>query len=172
MSPTGMTNRELTRPVALDRIGTQGLDLTLDASEAECNALAVRMKLPAVHALSCTFHLSRESRDVVAAHGLLRARITQTCVVSLEDFETWVEENFEVRFVPAGEETDDIDPEAVDDIPYEGNQIDLGEAAAEQLGLALDPYPYIPGAELPDMEADIDVERHPFARLAGLRRLN
>ena len=28
--------------------------------------------------------------------------------------------------------------------------IDLGEAAAEQLGLALDPYPRMPGVEMPD----------------------
>lgn len=61
-------------------------------------------------------------------------------------------------------------PESDDEIPFEGNQIDLGEAAAEQLGLALDPYPRMPGAELPEAEAD--VELHPFARLAGLRRLN
>lgn len=101
---------EFHRPVALDRITTHGLDLTLDASRTECAALAERMNLPAVHALSCAFHLIRESRDVVVARGYLRARVTQTCVISLEDFETDVGEGFQVRFVPSGEETDDIDP--------------------------------------------------------------
>ena len=151
-------------------MGAHGLDLTLEASAPECAALAVRMKLPVVHALSCQFHLIRESRDVVLARGYLRARITQTCVVSLEDFEATVEESFQVRFVPSGDESDEIDPETDDEIPFEGNQIDLGEAAAEQLGLALDPYPRMPGAELPETEADI--QPHPFAALAGLRRLN
>jgi uncharacterized metal-binding protein YceD (DUF177 family) len=161
---------EFHRPVTLDRIGAQGLDVTLEANPLECAALADRMKLPVVHAMSCVFHLLPESRDVVVASGYLRARVTQTCVVSLEDFETSVEENFQVRFVPSGEERDDIDPEADDEIPFEGNQIDLGEAAAEQLGLALDPYPRMPGAELPEAEAT--AEASPFAALAGLRRLN
>jgi len=165
-----VTFPEFHRPISLDRVGTHGLDLTLEASAPECAALAARMKLPAVHALSCQFHLIRESRDVVVARGYLRARITQTCVVSLEDFEATVEEGFQVRFVPSGEESDEIDPETDDEIPFEGNQIDLGEAAAEQLGLALDPYPRMPGAELPEAEAEI--EPHPFAALAGLRRLN
>lgn len=161
---------EFHHPVSLDRIGTQGLTLTIEATPAECAALAVRMKLPAVHTLSCVFHLIREGRDNVFARGHLRARITQTCVVTLEDFEAPLEETFQVRFVPSGEETDDIDPESDDEIPFEGNLIDLGEAAAEQLALALDPYPRMPDATLDDPETE--AEPHPFAALAGLRRLN
>jgi uncharacterized metal-binding protein YceD (DUF177 family) len=160
-------NPEFHRPLSLDRIGPHGLDLTVEATSAECSALAERMNLPAVLALSCTFHLVREGRDIVLARGALRALITQTCVISLDDFDAAVEEVFQVRFVPSGEETDDLDPEADDEIPFEGNLIDLGEAAAEQLGLALDPYPRMPGVEMPEIEDD--PEPHPFA---ALRRLN
>jgi uncharacterized metal-binding protein YceD (DUF177 family) len=158
---------EFYRPLSLDRIGPHGLDLTVEATPAECSALAVRMNLPAVLAVSCAFHLIREGRDIVLARGVLRARITQTCVISLEDFDADVEEIFQVRFVPSGEESDDIDPESDDEIPFEGNLIDLGEAAAEQLGLALDPYPRMPGVEMP--AAEDEPEPHPFA---ALRRLN
>jgi uncharacterized metal-binding protein YceD (DUF177 family) len=158
---------EFHRPLSLDRIGPHGLDLTIDATPAECSALAVRMNLPAVLAVSCVFHLIREGRDIVLARGVLRAQITQTCVISLDDFDALVEEVFQVRFVPSGEESDDIDPESDDEIPFEGNQIDLGEAAAEQLGLALDPYPRMPGVEMPASEDE--AEPHPFA---ALRRLN
>ena len=165
-----MTNPELHRPLSLDRIGATGLDMTVEATPDECAALAQRMAIPAVLTLTCTFHLIRESRDLVAARGHLRARVIRTCVVSLEDFETPVEEDFQIRFVPAGEETDDIDPESDDEIPFQGNIIDLGEAAAEQLGLALDPYPKRPGAEMPEL--DVETEPHPFAALSSLRRLN
>lgn len=158
---------EFHRPLSLDRIGTLGLDMTVEAKPGECAALAVRMGLPAVLALSCAFHLIREGRDKVLARGVLRARVTQTCVVSLEEFDAPIEEVFQVRFVPAGEESDDIDPESDDEIPFEGNFIDLGEAAAEQLGLALDPYPRMPGIEMPEIQED--PETHPFA---ALRRLN
>jgi hypothetical protein len=56
---------------------------------------------------------------------------------------------------------------------------DLGEAVAEQLALALDPYPRAPGAELPAEAAEAGSEEGeatapgpaaPFAALAGLRR--
>jgi uncharacterized metal-binding protein YceD (DUF177 family) len=158
---------EFHRPLSLDRIGTLGLDMTVEAKPAECAALAERMNLPAVLALSCVFHLIRESRDKVLARGVLRATITQICVVSLEEFDATIEEVFQVRFVPAGEESEDVDPESDDEIPFEGNIIDPGEAAAEQLGLALDPYPRMPGMEMPEIEED--PEPHPFA---ALRRLN
>ncbi len=158
---------EFHRPLSLDRIGTLGLDMTVEAKPAECAALAERMNLPAVLTLSCVFHLIRESRDKVLARGGLRATITQVCVVSLEEFDATIEEVFQVRFVPAGEESEDVDPESDDEIPFEGNIVDLGEAAAEQLGLALDPYPRMPGMEMPEIEED--PEPHPFA---ALRRLN
>ncbi len=157
---------EFHRPLSLDRIGPHGLDLTVEATQAECLALAERMNLPAVLALSCAFHLIREGRDIVLVRGVLRALVTQTCVISLEDFDAPVEEVFQVRFVPAGEESDDLDPESDDEIPFEGNTIDLGEAAAEQLGLALDPYPRMPGVEMPEIEDE--PAPHPFA---ALRRL-
>lgn len=158
---------EFHRPLSLDRIGTLGLDMTVEAKPAECAALAVRMNLPAVLSLSCVFHLIREGRDKVSARGVLHARVTQTCVISLEAFNAPVEEVFQVRFVPLGEESDEPDPESDDEIPFEGNVIDLGEAAAEQLGLALDPYPRMPGTEMPELQED--PEPHPFA---ALRRLN
>jgi uncharacterized metal-binding protein YceD (DUF177 family) len=158
---------EFHRPLSLDRIGPQGLDLTVEATPAECAALAVRMNLPAVLAVSCTFHLVRDEQAVVLARGALRAKVTQTCVVSLDALDALVEEVFHVRFVPARQETDGIDLESDDEIPFEGNVIDLGEAAAEQLGLALDPYPRMPGVEMPAVEDE--PEQHPFE---ALRRLN
>ena len=39
---------ELHRPIAIDRIGAAGLDVLVEATAAECAALAQRMKLPAV----------------------------------------------------------------------------------------------------------------------------
>ena len=89
-------------------------------------------------------------------------------MISADDFETLVEERFDVRFVPAGAERDDPDPALPDEIPYEAGTIDLGEATAEQLGLTLDPYPRMEGAELTDSESDDSSS--PFSVLA--RRLN
>ena len=67
------------------------------------------------------------------------------------------------------QESDDADPEALDEIPYADGMLDLGEAAAEQLALALDPYPRAPGAALPEIADEAEAHR-PFAALASLRR--
>ena len=161
---------ELHRPLLVDRIGVAGLDAVVEASPAECEALAVRMQLPEVHALTCHFHLEREAGDSLIAYGHLVARVVQTCVVSLETFAATIEERFVVRCVPEGQQSDDPDPEALDEIPYSDGVIDLGEAAAEQLALALDPYPRSPGAVLPVAQGE--TEPHPFAALSALKRPN
>ena len=159
---------ELHRPIATDRIGTAGLDVLVEATAAESAALAIRMKLPEITALTCRFRLERDSADSLLAHGHLIARVVQTCVVSHEDFGNLIEERFTVRFVEAGHETEDPDPESLDEIAFAKGVIDLGEAAAEQLALALDPYPRAPGAEMPDI-ADEQLA-HSFGALDGLRR--
>jgi len=159
---------ELPHPIRLDQVTRAGLRLTIEADAAQRAALAVRMGIPAIAALRCKFRLRREGESVVTAEGTLTARVTQTCVVSLEDFETTVAETFRVRFVPSGEEREDVDPDDDDEIPYEDGVFDLGEAAAEQLGLALDPYPRMPDAALPEIEPDD--EPHPFAALGAFRK--
>lgn len=144
---------ELHRPMAADRIGFSGLEVTVEATAAECAALAERMDIPAIEALHCVLKLTRVGEGRIDAAGHLRARVVQTCVVSLDDFTADVDEAFRLRFVPAGEESDEIDAgDPVDEVGYEAGMLDLGEVTAEQLGLALDPYPRRPGAELPETE--------------------
>ncbi|HTW71343.1 MAG TPA: DUF177 domain-containing protein [Acetobacteraceae bacterium] len=154
---------ELHRPVPADRIGPEGFDVLVEATPAELAALALRMRIPAVESLRCAFHLVRLTAATILAEGRLQAHVVQTCVVSLEDFPADIDEAFRVRFVPAGQESDDPDPEADDEIGYAGGMLDLGEAAAEQLALTLDPYPRAPGAELPELDAE--AAAHPFAAL-------
>lgn len=156
---------ELSRPISVARIGAAPLEATIAATEAECGSLAARMGLPAIESVECRFLLRREA-DVVMAEGDLRARVVQVCVVSLDEFEGHVEETFAVRFVPAGTEAEAITPESEDEIPYEAGMIDLGEAAAQQLALALEPYPRKPGVAL---EAEPQAPATPFAALASLR---
>ena len=158
---------ELHRPVALDRIGPHGATIAVDAEAGELPAIAARLHVVAVARLHCAFGLRRIGATTIEAQGVLRARLTETCVVSLDDFEHDVEEAFTVHFVPAGSEDDDPDPEAIDQIPFDGSSVDVGEAAVEQLALTLDPYPRQPGAALsPELTGEAD---GPFAALLALR---
>jgi hypothetical protein len=145
---------ELHRPLAVERVGAGGCEVEVRAGPAERAALARRMAIPAVSELLCRFRLSPLPGAVLLAEGDLQARVVRVCVLTLEEFETPTEERFRLRFVPAGAESDDDDPESDDEIAYTDGVIDLGEAAAEQLALALDPYPRKPDAVLPDLAGD------------------
>ncbi len=158
---------ELHRPLAVDRIGSAGLDVRVEATSAECSALRRRMCLPAVLCLTCDFYLHRQPGGDVKARGHLSARIVQTCVVSLEEFEAPVEEDFAIQFVADGNERVEINPESEDEVPFHNGLLDLGEAAAEQLALSLDPYPRLPGAAFPDQAPEPTGGK--LARLATLR---
>lgn len=195
---------ELSRRIQVRSLGVgylegAGLETSIEATPPECVALASRLGLPAVAAVSCRFRLSGvDKAGVVIAEGLLHARLVRTCVTTLDDFPTALAEQFSVRFVPAERVSEvadaDLDLEEDDDIPYAGGTIDLGEAAVEQLALSLDPYPRKPGAERPagvavgdppsgpepaglvdpenaDTDADAD-HPNPFAALARLRRID
>jgi hypothetical protein len=166
--PPQLRQPEFYRPVAIDRVGAAGLDITIEVDDSEGQALAERMAIPAVPALSCRYRLTAHAGGAVLAEGHLRATVVQVCVVTLDPFEVPLDERFRVRFVPAGTERDDDDPEADDEIPYVGGLLDLGEAAAEQLALALDPYPRKPDATLPDEASEPAAS--PFAALARLKR--
>jgi uncharacterized metal-binding protein YceD (DUF177 family) len=139
---------EFSRPIAVRRVGPAGLDLTVEADAAERARLAARLRLPAIAALSCRFRLLPAGKGAVAAECWLTAQVTQTCVLSLDPFDTAVTDHAFLRFVPAGTESDEIDPDSTDEIPFDNDTIDLGEAATEQLALVLDPFPRKPGASL------------------------
>ncbi|MBO1325911.1 DUF177 domain-containing protein [Acetobacter sp. TBRC 12305] len=177
-----MTDKpEFSRPMAVRRIGSDGTDHTVEATEEERRRVALRLGLPEIAMLRCRYTLHDRGRGVVEAQGALAARFMQTCVVSLEVFEDMMAGSFVVRFIPARDFTDSDVPdlEAVDEIPYEGQEIDLGEAAVEQFALDLDPYPHAPDLVLPpglimdedEAEAIAAQERkaktaNPFAGLA------
>ena len=158
---------ELHRPVAVDRIGPRGLAVEVEAKPDELPVIAARLRILALESLRCAFKLRRVGASTVEAEGVLRARVSETCVVSLDPFFHDVEEAFTVHFMPPGTEDDNPDPEAVDQIPCTGGAADLGETAVEQLALALDPFPRKPGAALP-AEAT-DEAPSPFAALLARR---
>ena len=131
------------------RLGLEPRTVTLRATEAECVALAARFRIIAVESLEATLALAPEHGDTVRARGRLLASVVQECVVSLEPVAQRVEAPIDLRILPEGVDPADDDPDSPDEIESQGGMVDLGEAVAEQLALALDPYPRAPGAALP-----------------------
>ena len=91
----------LSRPVAVADILPDGLDVAVEASAEEREALARAFKLPAIHSLTSRFHLSG-TRDRVHVTGQVDAAIEQICVVTLDPFANEVHEAVEVDFAAAG----------------------------------------------------------------------
>lgn len=106
--------------------------------------------------------------------GAARARVTQTCVVTLEPVDAVIDEPIDRRFTadPArAAAAPDIDPEAEDPPELLGDVIDVGEIAAETVALALPAHPRADGAVY-DAPEDDDEEAapRPFAALEELKR--
>jgi len=160
-----MAPPELHRPIPIDRIAAGDIDVR--ASQAECAALAKRLILPAIASVTCRWRCTALPGGVFAARGHLKAAITQICVVSLDPFPAKIDERFEVHFIPETQIGEEDASEEIDEIPYQGFEIDLGEATAEQLALSLDPYPRKEGATLPPEATD--EPGNPFAGLAALQ---
>jgi uncharacterized metal-binding protein YceD (DUF177 family) len=171
----------LSRPVHLSEIGEDGLDLTIEASPAEREALAASLALQMVKSLSAKVRLKPTGRTGVLAEGHVHADIVQTCVVSLVPVDQTIEEDFALRFDRDAEATVPDKPgvevhlnpaELEPPEPLRGTTLDLGPVVTEQFVLAIDPYPRAPGAELPPEASDSGDDRSdsPFAALAGLGR--
>jgi len=171
---------EFSRPMALDRVGTTQHREQITATDKERAALAARFDLVSLDQLSASFTLKRVRKDLVRAKGRVSAELVQACVVTLDPIPARIDEKFEVDFLegvqPAVADIE-LDAEAAEaPEPVLDGWIDLGELAAEQLGLAIDPYPRKPDAELPaEWKAEPSpeptaVERpNPFAALEKLK---
>ena len=76
------------------------------------------------------------------------------------------------RFVPEGEPSDEpdieieLDADELDEIEFSGESFDLGEAVAQSLGLAIDPYAEGPNADAARKEAGITGDDAPSGLLA------
>lgn len=159
---------ELEHLLPVVAVPAAGCRVELAASPAQCAAIADRLGIPAMHSLKARFDLLPTADGAIAATLRLKTRLRRVCVVSLEEFDTSQSIEARLRFVPEGRESPDDDPEADDELPFVHDQLDLGEAAVEQLALDLDPYPRRADAALPSVNEDATVS--PFAALAALRR--
>jgi uncharacterized metal-binding protein YceD (DUF177 family) len=181
---------EFSRPLAIADLRRDRLARRIEASPSERDAVARRLGLKAVDALTADLKaIARSSGRAVEIRGHIVADVVQTCVVSLEPFASRIEDDILTLFT-TGPETEaavevDIDPEAaMDTEPLTGGTIDLGELTVQTLALALDPHPRKPDATFKaewgpsEDEAADEPEEHsdrstegagPFAALARLK---
>ncbi len=158
---------EFSRPLQTDRVPKAGSVEKLHAEPRELIALARRMKIPAIHALSAEIRATPWRGGGIKLEGHLTADIEQVSVISLEAFRETVSIPVSRYFLPPGAV---VENEGEDDAdPIQGGIVDLGEVVAETLALDLEPYPRKPGeafAEHVEDDAAPGENPSPFAVLA------
>jgi hypothetical protein len=162
---------EFSRPIDVRQLDRKHVELAADAAERA--ALAERFGLVRIDRLEAEVLLERDGQAVNAS-GALSADIVQSCAVSAEDLPVAVREPIALRFVPAAsghvpDEEVELAAEDLDEIEFAGTSIDLGEAVAQSLALAIDPFAIGPQAEEARRLLD-DGGASSFAALAKLKR--
>ena len=171
--------------VKVGHISANPVTVRLAADERERAGLAALWKVTSVEELSAELQIGRWKKDGVRVRGQVTARLTQSCVVSLEPVESVISEGFEQIFVPEGSKlarmmTGEsaemvLDPDGPD-LPetFEGDTIDAGVTVAEMVALAIDPYPRKAGVGFADhIESDPtlkDDKPNPFAVLKDWKK--
>ncbi len=147
---------------------------TIAATTEECAGLAQRFGLITVRNLKATVTCASDG-PTVRVTGRLSADIVQSCAVSGEDLPVRINEPVALSFVPAStapvsDEIVELNAEELDEIEMNGTQFDLGEALAQGLALAIDPYLEGPGAEAARRKAGVmdPSDTGPFAALKKL----
>ena len=166
-------------PVAVLQIPDTGLHRDFEADQAARVAMAEVAGLREVISASASLDVTPRSGGRFHVTGYVRARIGQTCVVTLDPIENELDEPIDLILAPP-EQIPNLS-DLVDDAAEAGAQIpdppepiikgmiDLGRIATDALFLAVDPYPRRPGATFRAPAETADPNDHPFAALKALR---
>ena len=168
---------EFSRPMAVDKIPANGLTLTLEPTEKQRIRLAERFALIDLPKIKAEVTVAPAERyDGYEMKGTLTADVVQQCVVTLEPLPAHIEHPVDVVFLKEGQapeesESFELSHEDSDIEVISNGYIDLGEVLAQNLGIALDPYPR--KADLPPVTKEYGSSpetQNPFAKLVELKK--
>jgi Large ribosomal RNA subunit accumulation protein YceD len=166
-------------PVLVAQIPDTGLHRDIEADPATRAAMAEVAGLRELLSATASLDVTPKGGGRFHVAGQVRARIGQTCVVTLDPIESNIDEPIDLMFAPPDQipqladlvdETAESDTEIPDPPePIENGFIDLGRLATDALFLAIDPYPRKPDAVFEPLVVAADPEDHPFAALKALQ---
>jgi hypothetical protein len=179
MSKTTETPDPWRVAVAVAQIPDTGLHRDIDADQATRQAVADVGGLREVLSVQASFDVTPKSGGRYHVVGHVRARIGQTCVVTLDPIENDIDEPIDLIFAPPEQipqmaalideagESDEETPDPPE--PIINGIIDLGRLATDALYLGVDPYPRKADAAFEPLVEALDPEDHPFAALKALK---
>ena len=162
---------EFSRLVSVARLGSEPLRQEIEATAVERERLARRFDLLALDRLSAVVTLERQAGGLIRLEAVFDAAFTQECVVILEPVAGSLNRSFALLYGPSQDEQDEIELDAEEPVfePLTADAIDVGEAVAQELSLALPEFPRLPDAAIETVTI-AEPEDGPFTGLANLRR--
>jgi uncharacterized metal-binding protein YceD (DUF177 family) len=165
-------------PIAVEQIPEAGLHRDIEADRAARDAMAELAGVREILSASASIDVTPDNGGRFHVTGRVRARVGQTCVVTLDPIENDIDEPIDLLLAPPdqipaladlvddGDESEAEIPDPPE--PIENGVINLGRLATDALFLAIDPYPRKPDAVFEPLIAAADPEDHPFAALKAL----
>jgi hypothetical protein len=180
MSSTTASANPWSVPIAVAQIPDTGMHREFEANPTQRRAIADLGGLREVKSANASLDIALMREGRVHVVGRVKARIGQTCVVTLDPIENDIDEAIDLIFAPPEQIpalADLVDDAAESDAeipdppePIVGGIIDLGRLSTDALFLGVDPYPRRPDAVFEPPAVPADPEDHPFAALKVLAR--
>ena len=172
---------EFSRLLKLLDLDHDNVQRSISANPTECGALAKRFDIVELRCLSVSLVADRVPDSLlVRVAGSLHAEVVQRCIATLEPYAAKVDAPIDELFGPEAGNVEIADTpfdEAMPPEPFDGDAIDLGELAAQQLALALDPYPKKSDGVVEDVNSSEqplgsdEVANKPFSKLADWHKM-
>ena len=164
-------------PLKLEDMSAAVKKYNLKADTDDLTYIKELMNVPGVKSFEADISVKLRKKDHEAdVWGNLKAVVTQTSVVSLEDFDQTYQTDFKLKFDTKMTLSEQLELEReTDDVPdiFENGKIDLAAIAMEQLALILDDFPRKKG-EVFEFVSEFDEEtthkNNPFAALEKLKK--
>jgi hypothetical protein len=178
---TGMTDKAdpWRVPVTVAQIPDTGLHRDIEADRPVREAMAELAGLRDILSANASLDVTPKGGGRFHVGGRVRARVGQTCVVTLDPIENDIDEEVDLIFAPPEQipqMADMVDEAAEGDVeipdppePIVNGIIDLGRLATDVLFLGVDPYPRRRDAVFEPPVVAADPEDHPFAALKALQ---
>lgn len=163
-------------PFDLSSVSQAGHQETVEVPPSACRTIAAAYGIDGIEDFTASFRLTRVSRNEFALKGHFSAVVLQTCILTLKPMRTLTEADFERRYDIVAPRTlkqesskTIVELESEERETLQGTSLDLAVPLLEELSLAIDPYPKLPGARFAGGSPENSARESPFAVLRTLK---
>ncbi len=158
--------KNLKQILNIESLSNAGFQLNLVANASELIEMANLLHVASVKSFSASLMIRKWRRAGLQIEGSFKSRITQNCVVSLEEFDVEMNDEIHQKFfgntdTPKMTDSKEVEMLNTDNDPPEAlrdGNINILEYLVEVLALQLDPYPRAPESDIETLSTFGNIE--------------